>query len=245
MLRLERSSPEGRINVVIRDKEHLFTKPFLLALTLAIAIHLTLILLFQITPFSLGKYDRVLAPIQVQSDSLSAESALAEWISPVQTLRGLPIPPPSHPMLLQQPKFLADNPITYTKIENSNKQAFLEIEQKVYQPEFTPMVFHPPQQPFLMRVSGILGNYELIDNGMKELHFPKFKLDTESTRVIFSVLAEGKTGKIVWFDFEEKTQSAALDKFAEGILRRIQFAKNLKSIFIDGKIEMEFNREKE
>lgn len=241
MLKLQRNSREGTISVIIRDKEYLLTRPFLLALAIAIGIHLGLILLFHIAPFNIDFNERVLTPTQVQADNTGESIIIAELAPTAPSIRGLPPVPSSYPSLSQPPKFLAYRPIAHRKIDNQANVAFTKIEQKIYVPEFIPTLHRALQSPFQIAVSGILGDYTLITDGMENQIIPKSK--TGSTRIIYSVLVEGRTGKIFWFEPSQHAHEAAIDKFAEKILRKMKFASDPKAIAISGSIEMQFNEE--
>lgn len=246
MLKLKRASREGMISVIMRDKEYLFTRPFALALTIAVSIHLTLILLFHVAPFKIGSNNTVFTPTNVEADAASTESVVADFKPTVQTIRGLPAAPSSSPTLSLHPKFLTIRPVEYTKAESSTDQAFTQIEQKIYQPEFHPLI-HSPQKPLEILVSGILGERELLSDGMDATNgksIPKFFTPkTDSKRVIYSVMVEGRTGKVFWFEPAQLTGDVAIDKYAENVLRDMKFAIDTKAIAVSGTIELQFNPE--
>jgi hypothetical protein len=236
MLKLEKRSREGLINVIIRDKESLLTKPFLQALAIAVCIHLALILLFHVTPFKITS-DTVLPPTAAQAANISTESVLAELGSTLQNIHGLPPIPLSQPELMQHPTFLAVRPIVYMETHHQNEKSFTQIEQQIYQPEFIPTVYHAPQNPFQIAISGNLGEHELL--AMETFSFPLLK--TGSKRVMYSVLVEGKTGKVFWFEPLQQALDPSIDNLAEKILRQMRFAADPKEIAISGRIEMQFN----
>lgn len=244
MLKLERNTRNGMINIIIRDKEYLFTSSFLIALAIAIGIHFILILLFHVVPFKMSWNDKIFTPTQVESDAILGDSAVAIFNPSLQTLRGLPPLPPSRPTLLRNPKFLAAHPITYTLKEHPSDYKFIQIEQPIYQPEFNPIVYHELQKPLKINISGILGQFEPISTIVDNLSMPQFTFKDGSQRVIFSVLVEGKNGKIFWFETIERAPDVAMNRYAEKILREMKFPSDPNLMTIRGNIEMQFNGNK-
>lgn len=237
MLKLERASREGMISVIVRDKENLFTQPFTLAFCIAIAIHLSLILLFHVAPFKIGMNDTIFPPTRVEADALTKESAIAEIEPAIQTIRGLPSPPPSRPQTLHEPKFLTVRPMEYRKAESTTATAFNKIENVIYQPEFTPLVAKH-QKPLEILISGILAEQKLLSNGINDKAIPS----SNELRITYSVMVEGRTGKIFWFESKQHQQHfSAIDKFAESLLNDMKFAANPEMIAMSGEIELHFN----
>jgi hypothetical protein len=170
---------------------------------------------------------------------------VAEAKPAVHTLRGLPVVPNSIPILPPYPKFLTVRPTEYTKAESSTDQAFSHIEQQIYQPEFYPLL--PSQQkPLEIIISGILGEHKLLGglNGFESKPFPKFSNPkTDNQRVVYSVMVEGQTGRIFWFEPAQLTYDTAVDKYTENVMRQMKFETDPKTIAINGTIEFHFNPE--
>ena len=59
-------------------------------------------------------------------------------------------------------------------------------------------------------------------------------------RVIYTVMVEGRTGKIFWFE-PKLAANALVAKFAEALLLDMKFAVDPKLIAVSGEIELHFN----
>ena len=241
MLKLERTSRTGIINVIFRDKEHLFTQPFSIAFLIALGIHLGLFIIFQITPFKIGVSDTVFPPTRVQADTPSIESVVAEVIPVVPKIRGLPTTPVSGPNMLEYPKFLNVRPVEYSKATNTKADAFMKIENEIYQPTFNPLA-HFAKKPLKIVISWILAEKPIISDGLKDKEIEKLPLQLDE-RFVYHVMVEGTTGNIFWYEPHQASHNASIDKFAESILKDMRFGIDSQAIALSGEIELHFNLE--
>lgn len=240
MLRFEKTSRNGLLKVIVRDKENRFTQPFAVAFGIAVAIHLGLVVLFHVVPFKIGMSENVFPPTRVHADTALKESAIAQIAPAVQSIRGLPPLPVSGPIMSSHPKFLAFRPVEFSKAKNSATLSFAQMEKEVYQPEFNPLD-NRPKKPLQIMVSGVLAEHGLVSNGMDKKTIPSLKKD--STRIAYSVLVEGKTGRIFWYEPKQGAQDPSIDRFAEAVLQDMKFAIDPAMIAMGGEIEMHFNQE--
>lgn len=241
MLKLERKSRNGIINVIFRDKDHLFTQPFSIAFLIALGIHLGLFIIFQVTPFKIGVSDTVFPPTRVQAETPSKESVLAEVIPMIQTIRGLPNMPASSPFIPEYPKFLTVRPVEYNKATGTKADAFMKIENEIYQPTFNPLV-HFSKQPLKIVISGILAEQPIISDGLKDKEIEKLPFHLDE-RFVYHVLVEGTTGNIFWYEPQQASHNHSIDKFIESILKDMRFRINGQEIALSGEIELHFNLE--
>lgn len=240
MLKLEKTSREGTINVIVRDKEPLFTKPFALAFAIALGFHLFLMMLFHISPLKIGTNDTFFPPTSVEADASLKESALAVVEHSIQHIRGLPLPPVSRPILRQQPEFIAVRPIEHNKVENSRLNSFAEIENEVRQPKFHPLATSQ-KKPLEVIISGTLAGQPLLSNGLDDHSLPTFPSSKErEKRMAYSVMVEGRTGKIFWFESKQPTSHSPIDSFAEKVLRGMKFAADPQMVAVNGEVELQF-----
>lgn len=240
MLKLEKTSRNDLITVTVRDKENFFTQPFALAFGIAIAIHLGLVILFQVVPFKIGMSENVFPPTRVHADMALKESTLAQITPAILSIRGLPPIPAAGPTPLSHPKFLAFRPLEFSKAKNSTTLSFAQIEKEIYQPEFNPLE-NKQTKPLEIMISGVLAEHRLVSNGMDEKMMSSFpSLKTDNIRIAYSVLVEGKTGKIFWYEPKQSAHDP-IDKFAEAILHNMKFSIAQGIIVMDGQIEMHFN----
>lgn len=240
MLKLEKVSREGTISVIVRDKEHLFTRPFALAFGIALIIHLSLILIFHIAPFKIGITDTVFPPTSVEADTMILKESAIALIEPViQTIKGLPIPPSSSPTTTE-PYFSKEHPIEYRKEETSTVSAFNLLEKEIYQPVFHSIDIQQ-KPPLEILISGALADQPLLSSSFKDKIIPLLITSTD-LRITYSVMVEGRTGKIFWFEPKQVAHIASLDHFSEMILRDMKFVPDAKNLILSGEIEFHFNQ---
>lgn len=235
MLKLEKVSSDG-ISIILRNKEHFLTKPLWIAFSVAFAIHALLFLLFHIAPLAYDTSQTIFPPIRAEAESGTKEFAFADIKSPVPAIRGLPPPPTSHPYYPHTPQFLMTHPREHLTIRPSISPSFPQLEAALYEPSFQPF-FKKKQKPFSLFVSGSLAELPLLTKNWKEKIPPK---TSTPTCVIYSVMVEGKTGKIFWFEPPQQIHVAHA-QFAEEILREMRFDMDSPIAFISGQIELHFN----
>jgi hypothetical protein len=243
MLKLTRNSHEGKINIIVREKEFFATRSLVIAFAIALGIHLGLWLLFHIAPFTILISNHVFPPTSVEADTPTNESVIAEMSLPMQTIRGLPNPPHASPIILPQPNFLSVRPVEYTKETNVTYDAFSQIEHDIYYPSFQPLLYLSKKRLKIV-VSGILGQYTALINEFenKDKSIPKFDIDQ---RISYMVIVEGRSGKIFWFEPIESAPSKEMNKLAENILLKMRFDTNPSLLAVSGEIELHFNQEAE
>lgn len=240
MLKLKRNSRDGMISVIVRDKEFFITRPLAIAFAIAVGIHLALLGLFHVAPFSIVISSHVFPPTNVEAHNPSNESVVAEMNAPALTIRGLPDVPPPIPTIFSQPIFLTVRPVEFAKETHSAEMAFIQIEQDIYQPAFDPLM-HLPKEPLNIVVSGILGQYPTLHNGLEGEDSKIPKTDTDR-RINYMVMVEGKSGKIFWFELIQPSHDKILDKFAENLLRGMRFDTDPNTLIVSGEIELHFNQ---
>lgn len=235
MLKLEKVSRDGMISVIVRDKERLFTESFLYALSFAVVFHLSLFFLFNIAPFSMGISKSVFPPTRVEAATPFQESAIAEVKTKALTIRGLPPPPSTEPQLLSKPQFIAIRPVENVNIKTKN--TFIQFEKEIYQPSLN-LLTKLPKKPFEIIVSGTLSKYSWQSNGLNTITGMSNQLEEWSA--VYSVIVEGKTGKIFWFEPIQQIPNT-LKNLAESILQNMQFASDPNVVATHGGIELHFN----
>lgn len=238
MLKLEKASREGLISIIIRDKERLVTKPLAIAFGVAFAIHLGLICLFQVVPITIDTQQIVFSPIRAEAESQTRESAVADIKIMAPSIRGLPSMPLSLPLYPSDPQFLMSHPLEYAKTDASLPLNFYQAEASIYEPAFQPLVKNAPK-PFRVIISGILAEQPLLTEGWQE-QIPPHTL--EPTYVVYSVMAEGKTGRIFWFE-PEQYPGNLVASFAESILQQMRFDIDPNIAIVTGQIELYLNSE--
>ena len=242
MLKLKRTSRDGNIHVLVRDKEYLFNKPFIMALGIALAIHLGLFTLFHVAPFTIGLNETVFTPTRVEADTPSSESAIADVEPTIQNIRGLPNIPVSNPTPALPAKLFIARPMEYTKADHFMRRTFSKIEQVIYEPEFNPLI-RSPKKPVEMIISGIIADQKLLFNGLEDKPIPPLSKRNDEQRLIYAVKVEGKTGKVFWYEALKPAQETQINAFAESVLRSMRFELNPKVVAMNGEIELHFYQE--
>lgn len=236
MLKLQKASREGIVSIIVRDKEQVLTKPFLIAFAIALAIHLGLMTLFHVAPFTIGVSHTVFPPTRVEANVGLKESAIADLQPVVPTLRGLPPPPTTSPSLAHEPLFLSYRPMEYHKAEMATQVTFVEIEKNIYEPTFSPLS-SPAQEPLRIVVSGVLAEYEMKSMQPQALSAPIH----DPLRMVYSVMVKANTGKIFWFETQQESRTAAINQFAEALLRDMTFSIDPKMVVVRGEVELHFH----
>lgn len=238
MLRLQRSSRDKLISIFVRDKDKFFSKPLVIAFAIAFGFHLFLLLMFHVSPFILSSGDVIFPPATVVADAVIADQgAVAVIDSSSHWMRGLPRPPDSSPSIKGTPSYTISRPISKGGSLPSGDFLFTSLEQSLYVNEFNPLR-NRESPPFALAISGVLASLPVKDG------YPKPEGITGTvegeTRAVFNVMVDGRTGKIFWYDFVEKSSKTRLDKFAENALAGMTFETNHSLGTLSGEIEFHF-----
>jgi len=235
MLKLEKASREG-ISIILRDKEHVFTKPLWIAFAIACTIHFALLLLFHITPISYETSQTVFPPIRAEAASEARESAVADIKPFTPTIRGLPEPHPSRPQPSNMPQFLMIRPMEQIAAGSAIPVDSHQLETSLSQPSFHPLVKQIPD-PFFIAISGCLAEYPFQISGFEERVPPSTQAPI---CLVYAVMVEKKTGKIFWFESAQHV-NVTLTKFAEEVLREMTFSLDSTLAVVSGQVELHFN----
>jgi len=247
MLKLEKTSPDRQVSVILRDKENLFTHSFIVAFSWAAGFHLLLLILFQVTPIKLRFSETLFPPISVETDTVSNDAiVLAEMALVPLVASDLPPFTSSTPTLTEHPYYLSLHHIEYLKETPRTNNPFEQIEKEIYHPRFTPLA-KGILPPISVIVSGQLAEHPLILDGLTNKTVPVVPNSSLSAgkelRVIYQVYVEGKSGDIFWYEPKQVTHIASLDRFAETVLHDMRFAEDKASFVTAGEVELHFNLE--
>lgn len=242
MLKLQKTSSDRQISVIVRDKEYFFTQSFLLAFGLALAFHFLFLVIFHVGPIKLRWNETIFPPVQVEADGFKDIALTVDVKAPKNLSNGLPPIKPSMPLLPEQPIVSITPPTEYIKENIGTRNPFNEIEKRITQPTFNPLK-KQPSSLVEMLVSGPLANLELL-TGLPQTELPphlKNLIRNKERRIIYNVLVEGHTGKIFWHEALEQTSIASLDQYAEVLLQNIAFVPQQKIFVTAGEVELHFN----
>lgn len=242
MLKLERTSHDHDVSVTFRNKEHFFTRPFLTAFGVALAIHLGLILLFQISPLKIRWNNTSSLPIIVETDlARPGENLVVANISPDALPDNILLKaPPPLPFLASYPLFLHNRQIEYIEESPAGVNLFNEIEKEIYLPTFSP-AGSSSLKPISVLISGPLASRALINNPLTK----DYRTNVLSELIVqipkhllYSVLVDEQSGRIFWHEPLQQTDNAALEKFVTSIIYGLQFAPTPSAFVTAGKIEL-------
>lgn len=247
MLKLKRISREQQIHVFIRDPERQFSHTFLMALGIAVGIHLTALLVFHVIPFRLSFDGPLLPPVHVESDLAAPmevldSGVLANTDRDLAPLRYYLEPKKSMPSLPKPPQSSLVRQVEYIKESSIATNPFLGLESDLLQPDFE--VFDKTAvnlQPFDLFLTGTISGAKLIDDGLRDKFLPNINQLEKQYRATYAVQVESQTGHIFWFEPKQTTAIEVLDKLAEKILLDMKFIKDKKAFVLSGEVEILFN----
>ena len=246
MLKLERHSRLGSVDVLLRHRESLLTPRFLLALSLALFIHLTGLLLFQIKPYFVRDIARLYPPVEISIDFVKGEEGRVEaQISGDKKsfyFFDLPTSAPTFPLL---PLTVSKELLTYQDIP-LKKDPFAKLTGELVDDE----LFHldklspsaRPAHPIDIRISGSLSRLKVIDEGWSGRDFPGigFGKRAKNHHTVFEVKVDDRTGHIFWHELQNTLKKTALVAYADKILNRMRFEKDPRGFITEGQVEINF-----
>lgn len=239
MLKLEKLSKTGDVNLIIRDKARLLNHSLLIAFFCALGIHLLFLLLFTISPFSFGKNLTLFPPVEVQSD---AGVNLTQIVAAIEKQRSIPTGLPTLakpiPSLPANPSLSAVEPMELFQELKEDPMHFHALETTIYEHAFASQKRLLPV--LQMKVCGPLGNCQVIKDGTEGVTLEPLP-ENNPHRAIFSVLVNMKNGKVLWYDPQQLTGSAKMDILAVSILKEMKFHGENTHDILPGEIEMHFN----
>ena len=245
MLKLERKSKNGQIDLLVRDKDLFLTRPLILAFCLALTLHLLFLVVFQVSLFKIMRSQTLFPEVVVTTDTthlLDAAETLTDINIESMTLQGIPIPKFSEPKIALYKNLVIDKSMGDTKKIEVLNDFFVDLEKGVYSPELSVMSVNI-KKPFEMLISGPLAeNNYVLEGGAENIISSLAKMKIPSTQVIvYEVLVDEKSGKIFWFEVKKKSSIAALNRLAENLLRQLIFSKEPIVWTRLGEIEFYFN----
>lgn len=243
MLRLERTAHHRQINIIVYDKEHFLNVSLLIAFAVATAIHLALFLVFQITPLTPRMNEQIYPPMIVDADPIlisgAAVLATPNFMSSFKD--NLPPSHPLKPIFPRTPVFVSIRHSDSIKQNNTAINPFLHLEKDVYEVPLFALKREIDKSGMAIIISGPLSTHQLIKNGLSTVPITFQNDHSRQQRIVYSVVLDPPSGKIVWYSLKESSHSGLLDKLAEKILLDMQFARNNNAFIVNGEIELHFH----
>jgi hypothetical protein len=207
----------------------------LIALGIAAGFHLIFFSLFHIAPFKIKWGETLFTPVEVEAESPTDESEIAvDLESSILPLTGLPPQKNQEPMLAAEPALSPPAPLALARDLRSEVDPFASLEKPLYEPSFNPL---PPIKlpPLSISISGPL---TLAYDPLEGKTAPKIATQ-DGMRVVFKILIDASTGFVIWYEMAEKSESFALNRFAEEIIKDLHFTISAEQVgFIDGQVEL-------
>lgn len=242
MLKLERTSHDHDVSITFRNKEHVFTRSFLTAFTVALMIHLGLILIFHISPLKIRWSNTPSLPIVIETDLAHNENLVLANISP-ETLPDhfLLTAPASLPYLPSTPIYSNPRQIEYSEKSHAILDLFNEIEKEIYLPAFSPASRASYSEPISILISGPLASKTLIKNPSAQEHQINISSGLNIQRpqhLLYSVLVDEQSGRVFWHESLQKIDNPSLETFATTMIYEMQFAPTPSAFVVAGQIEL-------
>ncbi|MCE5316327.1 MAG: hypothetical protein LLG04_03060 [Parachlamydia sp.] len=224
MLKLEKISK--KLDITLRQRDRIFTRPLLQAFAIALALHLSALILFPIALTRFSGSHQVHPPVSVAAllptlSDVTTEIAEAEippryLTAPKSRMPALPTPAPTS---LQ----LAMPSLQPSKNELDFLNDFLDP-----QPHFA--------QPLTIRISGPLALCNRVTpKAQKPSTIPK------NGRVVFLVQLENRSGKIFWIERKEAHADESINQLAEKLIQELLFEPVREAFVTEGEVEIIFS----
>ncbi|MEI8366327.1 MAG: hypothetical protein WCF65_07900 [Parachlamydiaceae bacterium] len=242
MLKLERKSRDGQVNLLMCTRERLFTRSLIIAFALALGLHSLFIILFHVSPFKIRVIETLFPPIGVEaypSINVDGSAVVAEVTTRPLSIQGIPIPERSQPVAAVHPLYSMTRPRVYGPGKDSADYPFSRMEKEAYFPDLV-VTRKKNRVPVAIVVSGELAGRGVIAD-VADGSLQTVAVSSE-LRVIYDVRVDGRSGKVFWFEPIQRANVPSIDRAAESMLRRMAFTKGTDTQVTDGTIEFHFNR---
>lgn len=238
MLKLE-IARDRNIRISVRDKGPPISGSFLIALAIALGLHLFALVLFRIAPFFITS-DRVLQPTAIEADLTQmfdeSENGVIAYASEEKSQRHSLRPPVSSPYIPSMPVIKVDRKMEYPKNKDVFRNTFLSIEEESM--DLISLNGPGPEkvQPIRIHVSGELAGRTLIDDARTvdlAKVFSDGKLGGKGAPdhyvAVYQVQVE-RSGRIFWHLAKKSMESPKLNRIAEQMLQQMRFQDEAYSV---------------
>lgn len=244
MLRLEKIAKTLEISITLRERETVFSKTFLKALFIAIALHLMAGLMFHVRFIKISPSQTLFPPSFVEADlSLALDSGVTalveeEEIQPKHFVE----PKGSKPKIPRIPMNTVEQILELPSPKVSNHNLFAGLESDIHYVTFPLLSKISKSAPHVkIYISGGLDPESLIQEGWEGLDLnPISTLSSSYYRTLASVRLDCKEGTLYWFEFKTERTNKDLDNLSEEILKNINFKPQDHIAAAMGEIEIVF-----
>lgn len=232
MLHLEKNR-QG-ISVNIRDRQCLINRTFVFALSLALGLHLSAALLFNVQHFiSFG--DAVLPPTIVEADPGYDEidSSILAYLDRMNTQSRYSLEPKSSNLMI--PSLSMETPAR--QMEHIKELSVIDNPFLIIEEDWQHLItIETPSIPSLqVNVSGTLAG-KLLDDGSHTM----LSYSDKPYRMVYDVRVEAKTGEIFWYVPIHPIESLQIQKVATTLLDHMRFETDSLAFVYAGEVEIIF-----
>jgi hypothetical protein len=250
MLKLERIAKTRQLNVSLRDRQTLFSKPFLTALGYAAALHVVALLLFHVPKFSLPTGSPLTLPTIVATEFVGASAVLLTEVDS-------PLPPPyviaPLPMAPSLPTVAFEPPHSWNwqyqlKVFTASccsENPFDAVEHSIGIPQELTLFAGPaPQAPVAIHLAGQLAaaplsQFDSHEEDLLELLQTQPRLrHHRSCRFVYDVYVDSISGIIFWWESKIADGDKLFEELALEILTSLHFTSDSIHSFNKGNVEI-------
>ena len=241
MLKLERKSRDGQVKVLVRDREYPINRTLAIAFAAALGFHLLFFILFQISPFRIAGINTLFPPVHVEADVVTKEIVSIAMLEQFPlSIPGIAFPTASHPAKQERPEYLAVRPSVYIKETHHSNNAFSALESEIYQPEIA-LPKRTSKRPVELFISGLLAEKKLVSPPIDAIKLPTLPNRADAhLHVVYDLVVEGSSGRVIWFEPKHQTNIPALDVLAGNIVENLEFAPDPRTFTTTGSVELHY-----
>ncbi len=240
MLRIEKKSRTKSVYVSIREKGKMFTPSFIRALVIAVSLHASGFLFFNIQPYRILQTQTQFPPVQVNIEMAVPDSSIyAELKRENKQQIALNEPSWAEPLIPLQSLSSKGRFLALPKTDYFPDYPFVKSREKVFFPDWIAL---SPPSPVIrstpaINITGPLSDRLILSNlFQKAVDLPSRKIRAVSARYLVKV--DDQTGKIFWFHLEGAEMKEKTARKFESILTDLQFEPLSSSFLSHGEIEI-------
>lgn len=237
MLKLEKLSKSQDVQITIWQREKFFNKRLCQSLALALALHASFILFFQVTPFVILGSQTLIAPALVESSmDISEETVVVAGPVQEELFRSsLKEPKSSNSELPEVAVSKVFVHVPEDSVYKAPPSRFLKSS-----PNDLEFLFNTPSKKVNSFTISVRG--KLADREMKTVSFPTLTNNFKNYRTHFAVQVDDQTGEIFWVEPKHKEEVKEVEIVALELLKQLRFEKLENSFVTAGEVEIEFRK---
>lgn len=221
MLKLEKTAKSSTLTLRLRDRDLFFNRQLLKALGIALLLHLSGLLLFHVSPFSLSS-NVIFPPVEVHSDQpiAGASSLITTHHWDEDTL------PPPPLQLIPHMNWVASTPTSLLMPEVALNIDVLQNLEERHWPVWQTSLTTELEEPLIrMSTSGDLANYAVVTaDPSLDIKVPLKSVSGSYASVAYEVLLDERRGELFWYERIQSNGNEKVDELTEKILLNMRYA---------------------